>query len=309
WLFETLMFPARVLQGIPALLKGVQALPLPTSARRLARMIPRGQSTSPPYGNIARKGDASGRASRPRVGLFLGCVMRSLFSGVHRATMAVLERHGFDVVVPQGQWCCGALNVHAGERTQARIMATRNVDAFGGAQVDCIVVNSAGCGAMLKEYRELLGDDDRTRSFCAKVKDVNELLGETQAQTGLGSLPGRVTYHDACHLAHGQRIRRQPRELLKRIPGLEYVELQGADECCGAAGVYSLTHPHLSAAILEKKLDAVEASRADVVATANPGCAMQLQAGLLERRSTTRVCHPVELLAESYSAGLRTRPT
>ena len=235
--------------------------------------------------------------------------MRSLFSGVHRATMAVLERHGFDVVVPQGQWCCGALNVHAGERTQARIMATRNVDAFGGAQVDCIVVNSAGCGAMLKEYRELLGDDDRTRSFCAKVKDVNELLGETQAQTGLGSLPGRVTYHDACHLAHGQRIRRQPRELLKRIPGLEYVELQGADECCGAAGVYSLTHPHLSAAILEKKLDAVEASRADVVATANPGCAMQLQAGLLERRSTTRVCHPVELLAESYSAGLRTRPT
>ena len=300
WLFNAVMVPAQLLQRIPGLLPAVQSLPLPKRLRRLVRMIPNRRARLTMQDRA--KNDAS--IPRVRVGLFLGCVMRSLFDRVHAATRGVLERNGYAVVVPKGQWCCGALNVHAGERRMAQAMASRNLDAFMDARVDAIIVNAAGCGAMLKEYAELLGDDERVRAFCAKVKDVHEFLAEGQFQSGPSQVREKVTYHEACHLAHGQRIRRQPRELLRQIPGIEYIELAGSDECCGAAGVYSLTHPELAQAILEKKLDAIEATGARVVATANPGCAMQIQAGLLERGLKVRVCHPVELLDESYSAGL-----
>jgi len=305
-MFRAAMFPARVLQQVPGALKFAQSLPLPQKVRRLVRMIPGGQSAPLPARSADSRGRAQpGRTKRQRVGIFLGCVMRSLFGRVHRATIDVLERNGCEAIVPQGQWCCGALNVHAGERNAACVMASRNVEVFLAAGVDAVIVNAAGCGAMMKEYAELLGDNERTRSFCAKVKDVTEFLSGLSLEPGFASAPARVTYHDACHLAHGQRIRRQPRELLRGVRGLEYVELPSADECCGAAGVYNLTQPVLAQAILDKKLDALASTRASVVATANPGCAMQIQAGLLDRGSHMRVCHPVELLAESYDAGLR----
>lgn len=306
WMFRAAMFPARVLQHVPGALKLAQSLPLPQKLRRLVRMIPNGQSAPlPALSAGARERAQTARTKRLRVGMFLGCVMRSLFGRVNRATIDVLERNGCEVIVPPGQWCCGALNVHAGERSAASAMASRNLDVFLAAGVDAIIVNAAGCGAMMKDYAELLGDNERIRSFCTKVKDVTEFLSALSLEPGLSSNPARVTYHDACHLAHGQRIRRQPRELLRHVRGLEYVELPAADECCGAAGVYNLTQPVLAQAILDKKLDAVASTRAGVVATANPGCAMQIQAGLLDRGSTVRVCHPVELLAESYDAGLR----
>jgi glycolate oxidase iron-sulfur subunit len=174
------------------------------------------------------------------------------------------------------------------------------VRAFATHDVEAIIVNSAGCGAHLKEYAELLGASDDVQNFSAKVKDITEFLGSLPLQPPRRALRCRVTYQDACHLAHGQKIRREPRDILKRIPGLEYVELRGADECCGAAGVYSLTQPHLAALILSKKLDDLAATGADAVAVTNPGCAMQLQAGLLERKAPARVRHVVELLAESY---------
>ena len=211
--------------------------------------------------------------------------MRSLFGSVHQATVRVLTHNGCEVVIPKDQWCCGALNVHAGERDFAAKMAARNVRAFSNLGLDAIIVNSAGCGATMKEYAELLPGDVSAEDFAAKVRDVNEFVGEVALRPTLHTLRGRVTYQDACHLAHGQRVRRQPRDLLRQIPGLKYVELRGADECCGAAGVYSVTHPDLASSILERKLDDIKASGADIVATANPGCAMQLQAGLLSAES------------------------
>jgi glycolate oxidase iron-sulfur subunit len=212
----------------------------------------------------------------------------------------VLEANGCDVIVPKGQWCCGALNVHAGERRYAAEMAARNLRAFGAVELDAIVVNAAGCGAVMKEYAELLERGAGAEAFAGKVKDVNEFLASLELRRPQRPLKARVTYQDACHLAHGQKIRRQPRELLKLIPGIEFVEMSGADECCGAAGVYGLTHPQLAGQILERKLEQIAATNADVVATSNPGCALQLEAGLRSRGSRTRVCHVVELLAEAY---------
>lgn len=305
WLFRTAMFPAQALQHVPPLLHFAQGMPLPRKFAQLVRMIPRrqtGRSYAATGSNRPAVVPAIGK-SRARVGLFLGCVMRSLFSRVHEATVRALTHNGCDVVIPLGQWCCGALNVHAGERDHAARMARRNLEAFAKVHVDAIIVNSAGCGAVMKEYGELLGDDDSVSAFAAKVRDVTEFLGQLELRPALRSLYGRVTYQDACHLVHGQRVRRQPRDLLKQIPGLQFVELGGADECCGAAGVYSLTHPEFASSILEPKLDALAATGADVLATANPGCAMQLQAGLLSRKMSVRVCHVVELLAESYTQG------
>ncbi len=302
WLFQTAMLPVSALQQVPPFLRFVQSLPLPRRLAQLVRMIPRNQTTTGSVRGDWKIAPAIGK-HRARVGLFLGCVMRSLFGNVHQATVRVLTHNGCEVVIPKGQWCCGALNVHAGERDFAAKMAARNVRAFSNLGLDAIIVNSAGCGATMKEYAELLPGDGSAEDFAAKVRDVNEFVGEVALRPTLHTLRGRVTYQDACHLAHGQRVRGQPRDLLRQIPGLKYVELRGADECCGAAGVYSVTHPDLASSILERKLDDIKASGADIVATANPGCAMQLQAGLLSWKVDARVCHVIELVAESYAAG------
>jgi glycolate oxidase iron-sulfur subunit len=297
WMFNATMLPARALQGFPAVLRLVQALPLPSRMKHLVRMIPRNQDTPWLGGNQTSQ---SSRESRGRVGLFLGCVMRSLFRRVHQSTIRVLRENDYEVVIPNGQWCCGALNVHAGERVHAAAMARRNIRAFANGNLDAIVVNSAGCGAHLKEYSQLLGDDPEVQAFSSKIRDVTEFLGALELKRFSQPVRKRVTYQDACHLIHGQRVKSQPRRLLGQIPGVEFVELRGSDGCCGAAGVYSLTHPALSQAILDSKLSAVAESGADVVATTNPGCALQLQAGLLGRKARTQVCHVVELLADAY---------
>lgn len=232
--------------------------------------------------------------------------MGELFGFVNDALVRVLRHNGCDVERPRDQWCCGALNVHAGERRNALAMARRNIDAFDASGLDAIVVDSAGCGAHMKQYGELLADDPeyaaRAASFSAKVKDASEFLLALGPRTDFGILPLRVTYQDACHLAHGQRIREQPRELIRSIPGIEFVELHEADRCCGAAGVYSLTHPVMSQRILDEKLTAIEMTGARTVVVTNPGCHMQLLAGVAKRKLGVDVVHLVELLDRAYQA-------
>ncbi|MBV8365959.1 MAG: 4Fe-4S dicluster domain-containing protein [Candidatus Eremiobacteraeota bacterium] len=299
-LFKLAMAPAQALQRVPWLASLAAAI-APGRLRRLLDMIPRNGAT---HGALPFEIPAEGER-RARAGLFTGCVMGSLFAHVHESLARVLRHNGCDVIVARAQWCCGALNLHAGERTHARAMAKRNIDAFERAGVDFIVLDSAGCGAAMKEYGELLRDDpqyaQRAHDFGAKVKDVSELLHDLGIRTDFGTLKRRVTYQDACHLAHAQRVRMQPRALLAQIPGLDYIELQYADRCCGAAGVYNLTQPELSAKILEEKLDAIEETNADYLVTGNPGCHMQIQAGLKRRGLRTKVKHLVEVLDEAYS--------
>ncbi|MDQ6779857.1 MAG: heterodisulfide reductase-related iron-sulfur binding cluster [Candidatus Eremiobacteraeota bacterium] len=297
-LFQALMAPARLLQALPALKRVIAAL-LPERARKLMAMIPElgdGEPLQPEY-------RAQGER-RARVALFSGCVMSALFRQTHAATARVLARNGCDVSFVADAWCCGALNIHAGERTEALRMARHNIAAFEAHAVDAIVVNSAGCGAVMKEYAALLRDDERYRDkaqrFSALVKDANEFLCELGLAQTPSALPKRVTYQDACHLAHGQGIRQQPRALLRSIPQLAFVELPYADRCCGAAGIYSLTHPDISQRILDEKLDSIVDSGAEVVTTSNPGCHMQLLAGITNRRLPITVCHVMELLDGAY---------
>jgi len=300
-LFKLAMAPAQLLQRIPWLATFAAAI-APGRTRKLLDMIPRNGAAT--HGALPEIIPAEGER-RARIGLFTGCVMGSLFGHVHESLARVLRHNGCDVVVARGQWCCGALNVHAGEREHAKAMAKRNIDVFERAQVDVIVLDSAGCGAIMKEYGELLRDDpqyaERGAAFALKVKDASELLFDLGVRTDFGTLRKRITYQDACHLAHGQGVRSQPRSLLAQIPGVDYVELANADRCCGAAGVYSLTQPEMSAKILEEKLDAIEDANADYLVTGNPGCHMQIQAGMLERGMRTKVKHLAEVLDEAYA--------
>jgi len=270
-------------------------------------------STSSPA--LAREaGPGAGGAPAPargravRVAVLTGCVQEGLFARVNRATEAVLAANGCTVVPVPAQRCCGALHAHGGDLEQARALARANIDAFEQAGVDWIVVNAAGCGAAMKEYGELMAGDPayaaRARALAGRVKDVAELLVELGPVRG-AALPLRVTYDAPCHLHHAQRITRAPLDLLATIPELDLVPLPGAEECCGGAGIYGLTHPDLGGRILTDKVEAVRSTGAEVVATPNPGCMMQIAAGLLLAGDDTPVVHPIELLAESYRrAGL-----
>lgn len=264
----------------------------------VARLLP---TLSPPSSFPETIGSVG--AERGRVGFLRGCVMNEVFSGTNDATVRVLAREGFRVVVPGRQGCCGALHLHGGSSEEAKMLARRNLDAFPD-DLDAIIVNAAGCGSALKEYGELLAGDpryaERAAAFSSRVRDVTEFLAAHPSNVPLRPLPGRATYHDACHLAHGQQIRLQPRDLLRRIPGLELVELAEADVCCGSAGSYNLVEPAMSRRLLERKVNHIERTGATCVVAANPGCAMQIQAGLRRRGLAIRVAHPVELLDEAY---------
>jgi glycolate oxidase iron-sulfur subunit len=242
---------------------------------------------------------------RARVALFAGCIAQVAFAETNRATVRVLQKNGCEVVVPAGQRCCGALHVHAGLRDTARQLARTNLDAFLGENCDAIVINAAGCGSTLKEYRQLFPDDprgaDRAAHFQAKVRDVSEFLVELGLRPPTRPVPLRVTYQDSCHLVHGQKIRSAPRQLLHAIPGVELVEMDLADLCCGSAGVYNLAQPEVAGALLAEKMQCARATSARAIVTANPGCLLQLRAGVERFATGQEVLHVVELLDRSYA--------
>ena len=243
---------------------------------------------------------------RYRVAFLGGCMANVTFARMHEATVRVLQRNGCEVHVPEGQTCCGALHVHAGLRTPARRLARQNMDVLLSGNYDAIITNAAGCGSTLKEYDELLEHDpayaEKARRFSALVKDVNEFLASIDLNSNFGSLPYTVTYQDSCHLAHGQRIRTQPRKLLAAIPGLKFREMPLADLCCGSAGIYNVLHTEMSLRLLEKKMRNVNLVQPDVIVTANPGCILQLRAGAQLYGQGQRVAHVVEILDEAYAA-------
>ncbi len=248
---------------------------------------------------------AATATARARVALVAGCVQRVFFPNVNAATIRVLTAEGCDVVVPQTQGCCGALSLHSGRDVEAKRFAAALIESFERERVDTIVINAAGCGSTLKEYGEIFATDDawreRARAFSEKVRDVNEFLAELEPIAVRHPIAARVAYHDACHLAHAQRIRTQPRALLTGIPGLELLEVPEGDQCCGSAGTYNLFQPKSALEIGERKVDNVLATRPDLLASANPGCTLQIQSVLRQRGVELRAAHPIEILDASIA--------
>jgi glycolate oxidase iron-sulfur subunit len=242
---------------------------------------------------------------RARVAFFAGCIAQVAFAGLNRATVRVLQKNGCEVVVPTGQLCCGALHVHAGLRDTARQLARANLEAFSREGCDAIVTNAAGCGSTLKEYTHLFSNQDewkqRAQEFSRKVRDISEFLVELGVRPPEKPLRLRVTYQDSCHLVHAQRIRNAPRQLLRAIPGVELVEMRLADHCCGSAGIYNLAHPEVASQLLAEKMECARATDAQAIVTANPGCLLQLRAGVEQFSTGQRVLHVVEMLDQAYN--------
>jgi glycolate oxidase iron-sulfur subunit len=243
-------------------------------------------------------------ARRMIVGLLTGCVQRLVFPRVNAATVNVLAAEGCDVVAPAGQGCCGALALHAGRLDEARAFARRTIDVFERADVERIAVNAAGCGSSMKEYGALLADDpvwaDRARTFAARVRDVTEIVSELDPpRAPRHPLPLRVAYQDACHLAHAQGVRQPPRDLLRSIPGIELLPLADQDICCGSAGIYNLVEPDTARELGDRKASFIDAAQPDVIATANPGCMLQLAAAAARKGRSWPIRHPIEILDAS----------
>ena len=240
---------------------------------------------------------------RGRVAFLAGCIASVSFAELNRATVRVLNENGIEVFIPEAQQCCGALAAHGGYRDEAKALARKNIEAMMDPSCEAVVTNAAGCGATLKEYGDLLADDpqyrERAHEFGAKSKDVNEYLAKLGVREPARKLKARVTYQDPCHLAHGQGVRSAPRELLKAA-GARLVELAHSDFCCGSAGTYNVVQNELSMKILKDKMDDVQETAADVIATANVGCMLQLRAGVKQRGLQMRVAHVIELLDEAY---------
>jgi glycolate oxidase iron-sulfur subunit len=250
---------------------------------------------------------------RYRVAFLGGCIANLAFARLNEATVRVLQANGCEVHVHAAQTCCGALHVHAGLRERARRLARRNIDAVldGGfdAGFDAIITNAGGCGSTLKEYGELLEHDqtyaEKARRFSSLVKDVNEFLASIELNLDMKPLSMMVTYQDSCHLAHGQKIRSAPRKLLNAVPGLQLREMPLSDLCCGSAGIYNVVHTGMSMALLRKKMDFVNGTGAQAIVTANPGCMLQLAAGVQKFGQGQRVAHVVQILDEAYSQAKR----
>ena len=237
---------------------------------------------------------------RARVALFAGCIAQVTFSELNRATIRVLQANGCDVVIPATQTCCGALAVHAGVRDTARTLAQKNMEAFANDGFDAIITNAAGCGSTLKEYAHLFAKegaaDESAEKFVSKIRDVTEFLAELGIVAPLKPMPLRVTYQDSCHLCHGQKVREAPRKLIRSVPGVELVEMQQSEQCCGSAGVYNVTQTAASLDLLALKMDYARATKAQAIVTANPGCILQMRAGASMHRTGQEVLHVVELL-------------
>jgi glycolate oxidase iron-sulfur subunit len=243
-------------------------------------------------------------ATRASVATLDGCVMEGLFTEVNRATERVLAENGYSLCAAPGQQCCGALHVHAGDAATARDLAKTNIAAFEASGATFVASNSAGCGAMMKEYGQLLADDpawrDRARAFSAKVRDASELLAAAGPRPG-APLPRRITYDAPCHLEHAQKVSTPPLQVLAAIPGLEHTPLDDREQCCGSAGIFNLIEPNVSERVLAAKMRCIHATSAPIVATGNPGCLMQIGAGLVREGRGAVARHPIELLDESYS--------
>jgi glycolate oxidase iron-sulfur subunit len=301
--------PARLLQkaGIDKLLLSLGLFRLlPRSIRELHEILPR---LEPHYVRLPEILPAEGKR-RARVAIFIGCASDIFFPHTTLATIKVLQRNGCEVVVPRGQVCCGALHYHAGSEKPAKHFAAANCDEFSGCvagvvnQVDAIIVNAAGCGAMLKDYGHLLEDTPaaaRAKTFASKVKDISEFLIELGPVKPEHALPMRAAYHDACHLCHAQQIRKQPRQLLEIIPGLSLVPLAEPEICCGAAGSYNLTEPEMAERLGQRKANNIEAVDVQAVFAGNVGCLLQIGRYLRKQQQDVWLAHPVDALWASYS--------
>jgi glycolate oxidase iron-sulfur subunit len=313
-LWRTLFTGARAFRatGLPRLMSGAGPVGfgmgmLAASGRRrwtTTVTLSAAKGAKPEHGPLrSAQGDTTGTTgpARPTVALFKGCVMDTLFRHVNDATRRTLQFNGYDVIEVEGQSCCGALHEHAGDRATAAALARRNIAALAGS-ADYIVTNSAGCGALLKDYGHLLHGDMEAAAVGAKVRDVSELLAAAGPRPG-APLELDVAYDAPCHLQHAQRVHDAPLAVLRAIPGLELRLLPGSDLCCGSAGIYSVLRPAMARAVLSSKIEAIAAAepRPRVVATGNPGCLMQIGAGLIAAGLDIAVAHPVELLDESYA--------
>jgi glycolate oxidase iron-sulfur subunit len=301
-LFETLPHPGRM-RALAPLLAATRRLPLERLDERLAmaaKVAPRAGTREVLDPRLPTRVAAVGER-RGRVGLLLGCVQRVFFADVHRATIATLAAEGFDVYAPRLPSCCGALELHAGAEDGAIARARRTIAAF--ADVDYVVTSAAGCGSAMKDYGDLI-EDAPARLFSSKVRDVSELLAAVEPRTPRGPVPLRVAYHDACHLAHAQGIREEPRSLLRAIPGLELLEVSVDPQiCCGSAGIYNLVQPEAAAELGARKAANLLATGAQAIAAGNPGCAAQIDLHLREAGHALPIYHPVELLWRSIVAG------
>jgi len=269
---------------------------------RLEQLFP---PAEPPFffDKIGKTFSAKGER-RYRVAFLAGCIANVSFARLNEATVRVLQKNGCEVVVPAGQGCCGALHMHAGIRSDARKLARQNIDAVLDGTFDAVITNAAGCGSTLKEYHELLEHDpdyaEKARRFSSLMKDVTEFLASIDLNREMGTVPLTVTYQDSCHLAHGQKVRIPPRRLLAAVPGLQFREMPLADLCCGSAGIYNVVENEMAMAVLEKKMQHVNSTGAEVIATANPGCMLQLEAGARLHGHGQRVMHVVEILDQAY---------
>jgi glycolate oxidase iron-sulfur subunit len=297
WLYQRLGIQALirksgVLKLLPKRLRGLEMMTPPVQADFSADLI------APVTPAIAEK--------RYRVAALTGCAQDLIFSDVNRDTVEVLARNGCEVVTPPEQSCCGSLHAHNGEWGLAQILARRNIDQFPPEKFDAIITNAAGCGSHLKHYAKLLEGDPvyekRAHLWDAKVKDIHEWLAQIgiAAPSAEGLREQTVTYHEACHLCHGQKITAQPRAVLKAIPKLKLVELAESMWCCGSAGIYNIVQPEMATQLLERKLDHICVAGAHTVATGNPGCLLQIQNGARGRGLPLRIVHPITLLAEAY---------
>ncbi|PWH14268.1 MAG: hypothetical protein DDG60_08280 [Anaerolineae bacterium] len=293
WLYEKLRLQhlIRTLNFLPKTLKAMEAIlpPIQLKFTPLGRLLPARQN---PHGRIL---------------FFTGCIQEGFLSAVNAATIRVLQHNGYEVLAPPNQTCCGAAQLHLGDKEFARQLARQNIDVFlAVGECEAILNNAGGCGVSLKEYPHLLADDplyaERARQFSAKVRDVNEFLAANLRVPPRGRIEARATYSDSCHLRHGQKVIRQPRDLLKMVPGLQLIELSAPDRCCGSAGVYNIAQVDTANAILDAKMEDIAATGADLIVTSNTGCYMQLIAGVRRAGLKARVRHVVEVLDESYAA-------
>jgi glycolate oxidase iron-sulfur subunit len=308
-LFQILPHPnrLRVLAAPLALAGALRRMPalvrlMPRRFRNLLRLAPEAARPA----QIAERTAAEG-TPRLRVGLVTGCVQQVFFGDVNEATARTLAAEGCDVLTPRTQGCCGALSLHAGQDRDARTFAKHLIAAFEDATsigtLDAIVVNAAGCGSTMKQYGELFRDDplwaERAHAFASKVRDVTETLASLEPRAPRHPLQLRVAYHDACHLAHAQGVRREPRAILSAIPGVEIVPIAENDICCGSAGIFNLVQPEMAAQLGKRKADNIAAAKADVVATSNPGCILQIRAASRDAGQQTPVVHIVQLVDAS----------